>query len=375
MKKVLLLIFSIILLNASDLTYLSFVDFIRLLSHLTNKNVVLADNVDKNFHIFLPAPINQKNYKKLLYDVLAVNGLTWKNEGSIILIYRPVPKKKEQKLFYKVIKYKYLKKSDLDSILQTSSIKSYKIVKNRIIVYDTKEQIKRIQSVISLLDNSYNSAKIQVMVINVQNSKIKELGSKLKLSKEFPDVKAYFDIVTANSLYTTQLNQPVDLFAFIKMTSDKGYTNIVTNPIIKIVDSSNALIKSTTTIPYLVQTTTNKDAQTIVQNSYDYKDVGLKIDMKNISINDDFISMDILIEIQDILDRTLTPVTSNKVIQTHVDLKKGQTIAIGGIKSSSKYKNVSNIPIIENIPVISNLTKFQSTNYKDETFTIFLTAI
>ncbi|BCD63959.1 general secretion pathway protein D [Nitratiruptor sp. YY08-14] len=337
---------------------------------------MLSDEIDKNFHIFLPTnSINKKTSTKVLFDILKINGLSYKNSGSVMLIYKtpqmkPIQTKPKKYLY--IIKYKYLSSEDIKSLLSTFSDIQFNIFNNRIVFRSSKSDYKKIKQMIQTLDNSYQQKQVHFIVVSTQNSKLSKIGANYQIQKEFPDAKAYISLLTSSISFNSNVPNIYEFYSFINLLNNKGYSTIVTNPTINLIDQHDYVIESTTTLPFLVTTTTTKDAQNVTQTSYDYKDVGLKLYIKNVDIIDDKISFDLDINVQSILEKSVTPIVTNKHLQTHVTLENNQSIMIGGINSNESYETIQTIPFIENIPILNDLTKFRSNQNKNVTFSILI---
>ncbi|MEK7743384.1 MAG: type II and III secretion system protein [Elusimicrobiota bacterium] len=67
---------------------------------------------------------------------------------------------------------------------------------------------------------------------------------------------------------------------------------------------------------------------------------------------------------------TTVPSITNRGVQTEVEIKSGETIVIGGLKSSSKNMVVTRVPFIGRLPLIGKL--FTTTSVLEEQKSLFL---
>jgi Type II secretory pathway, component PulD len=67
------------------------------------------------------------------------------------------------------------------------------------------------------------------------------------------------------------------------------------------------------------------------------------------------------------------PITTDRVLNSEVVVKSGQTVILGGLVSNNTIKNISGIPILQDIPVLGNLFKYQNRENKKSTLFIFIT--
>ncbi|MEK6544361.1 MAG: type IV pilus secretin PilQ, partial [Elusimicrobiota bacterium] len=60
-------------------------------------------------------------------------------------------------------------------------------------------------------------------------------------------------------------------------------------------------------------------------------------------------------------------------VQTEVEINSGDTIVIGGLKSSEKQVTVRKVPILGNIPLLGVLFRFKKTISIERTLFLFVT--
>ena len=109
-------------------------------------------------------------------------------------------------------------------------------------------------------------------------------------------------------------------------------------------------------IPYLVQNSQTSATQTTTQNSYEYKDVGLKVTLKPIILRD-HIDFDLHLILEDLLSNqnTLTPTTSKKELKSSYSLKRGDILVLSGINKNTNQKQRNGIPILKDIFLLKYL--------------------
>lgn len=377
--KILIILLLLNSLFAEDFNNISFSDFLRELSHTSGKNIVISGSVNTNFNVFLPS-FDHKDKKKifgLLKDILDINDLEFKDANNVILIYKkkiesekiPIEEKENAQLY--IIKYKNIPIQDLKSVLSVFNGIRFTIFKDRILAFAFPSKIEDVKKVISSVDLSYEVRRLSVLVFATDNTKVKELGADLSAIKTFNST--FVSLITSSAQLQSTVSNAYDFTAFINALHEKGYSNIINNPIITIVDGKNSVIESTTQIPITTGSTTTQDAQTVTTNTKSYKDVGLKLNITNVVIMNGQITFNLDLYIQSPMDNSDTPKISSKHINTDVFLDSNTNFFLGGINSYEEYKTDRNIPIIENIPLLGHLTRYQSENINDYTFSVFIT--
>jgi len=379
MKKLLLLIILFLtLLNSKDFKNISLDDFVQILSHTTNKNFVISDSVNKDFHIYLPNYdfSNKRLSLKLLHNILLLNNLNYKSFNNVYLIFKPKPKTKKPIVKNKpviksfIFKYKYLSTNDIESFFKLFPAVKHTILQNRILIMTQDSIYSNLSKQLKRLDSSYLQRHIQIMILSTSNNLNKNLGLDFK-ALHF-DTSKYISFLTSNISFSSPLKNPTQFYFFINAMAKKGYTTILDNPSITLFDRKNAVIESTQNIPFLSSSTSTKDNTTTTRDSYNYKDVGLKINFDNVVITNDYIDLDLDIYIQSILQNSLTPTVASRHIKTHITLNKNSSVILGGLTSKFNYKDTSNIPIIEYVPLLNKVTAHSTKEVKNETFTIII---
>lgn len=379
MKKVLLLVFLISYSFSTDYVNITLVEFVQKVANATNKNIIISDTVKKDFHIFLPDYSFTKNKSMsidLLSNILEVNDLSLKFLDNVVLIYKkkivipPAVEEKEVKEVSKIFKYQYLEELDIRNYLTLYPEIKFSILKGRILITALPDVYELIHKQLQILDESYLQKKINVSIISTNNSKLKDIGIDMDISLQKDN--SFLKLITSNADFTTTLIDPLKFYAFINLMKQKGFTKLITNPSITLVDKKPAIIESTTNIPYLVSNTSTTENTTTTQNSYEYKDIGLKAYFENVVIFPHQISFDLDIYIQSIIEKSITPITSSKHIKTHISLENNSTVLIGGLNSNEAYEIVKSLPMIEYIPILNQLTSHTTKEDKSETFTIII---
>ena len=377
----LLLLTLLLLVNslvAKDFQSIKLTEFAKYVSNATDKNIVISDTVSKDFSIFLPDFdfSNPKISIKLLNEILEVNQLSSRSFDNIILIYKYIPiveKNEIEKPILNpyVIKYKFLNVKELQSFLGSlyPDLK-FSYLKNRVFFNSTETDYKLISDYITLLDASYLQATLFFNVISTSNELIKNIGTDFDLSKT--ETNSYLHIITSSAKFETSLPDPTKFFGFINLLSSKGLTNLIQNPSVLVRDGGDAVLESTTQIPFLQATVNTASSLNSTSNSYQYKDVGLKLNLTNINVNNDDISFDLEISIESIIEKSITPTVTKKRLKTSISLKDNNAFIIAGLNTNDDFETITNIPLIEYIPFVNKLTEHKKTDNKNETFTIII---
>ena len=382
MKIVHLLLILCISIYAKDFQSIKLTEFTKIVSNTSDKNIVISDTVQKDFSIFLP-DFDFKNQTvsiKLLKEILDVNQLSYREFDNIILIYKDVPlaeKKSEEKPVHNpfVIKYQFLNVKELQAFLISlyPDLK-FTYLKNRVFFNSTNEEYQLISEYIAMLDASYLEASLYINVLSTSNSVIKDIGTDFDYSSiaSKNEVSSFFHIITSSAKFETVLPDPTKFFGFINLLHTKGLTNLIQNPRVTLRDGSDSTLESVVQIPFLQATVSTSSSLNQTQNSFQYKDVGLKLNVTNVFITNDVFTFDLEISIESITEKSNTPTVSKKKLKSSISLKDNKPFIIAGLNTTDNFESITNIPIIEYIPLINKLTEHKKTDNKNETFTIIL---
>ena len=110
-------------------------------------------------------------------------------------------------------------------------------------------------------------------------------------------------------------------YAVVKYLDRNGLTNIKSSPVLTARSHSKVSFSSVRNIPYLISSVTNEDTSKSTTESLEYKDVGLKIDISPIVIND-VINFDLKLVIEELISTStpsLTPSTQKESLIVLID--------------------------------------------------------
>jgi len=371
MKKItIILVLLISNLISFDLKQVDFSTYCYYISFMLNKNIVLADDVPQNISVFMPEDsMSKKEALSSLLTIIRSKKLHYKFVDNTIIIY----KNPEYMPVYKqyVIKFNYIPRNVIQKYLTKffPDIK-YQIFQNRIVVYTTKKKYLQILNAIIKLQNSYKKASVSFVINVINNKKTKELGATLNIKSPFKNLIEFVtDTATIRSYYKD------DFSSFIKFLNSKNAAETISKPTITLIDSSNYTLESVHSIPYVTKSVSvNKDGVPITQTDLKYKDIGLKIYIKNVYITETNIDFDIDIYIESIVSfQDNKPITDTKHFNSHVQLTKQKPYyLIAGLRTITKLNNKAGIPGLQKIPVLGFLFKNEKVSYEDLSFTFYI---
>lgn len=176
-----------------------------------------------------------------------------------------------------------------------------------------------------------------------------------------------------------------DNFAAVIDTLDTSAdATILAHPQITVQDGEEALFENTTQVPFASSTTTFGSTfgdQVNSNTSFEFIDVGTILRVTPRITSDQNVLLDIAAEDSSFvsviikangLENTLPQKTQNKA-ETQVLVRSGQTIVLGGLRTSNFRDTVDRVPILGGLPIIGRAFRSTGKDHQDRELLIFLT--
>ncbi|MEI6153044.1 MAG: secretin N-terminal domain-containing protein, partial [Deltaproteobacteria bacterium] len=170
------------------------------------------------------------------------------------------------------------------------------------------------------------------------------------------------------------------LGAFIHALSTKDNINIISHPQLLTMNNEEAEITVGTNIPSTTSTRVDTAGNPI--NSYDYRDVGVKLKIKPTINKDGFVYLNIQQEVTKVVSAIVStgatsqipaPTTYKRATKTIVGVRDSQTIVISGLISDDTTESDSGVPFLSNIPVLGYLFGTKTKKYDKTNLLVFIT--
>lgn len=151
--------------------------------------------------------------------------------------------------------------------------------------------------------------------------------------------------------------------------------NIISNPQILTLNNSAAEVFVGENMPY--QTSTKYDSNNNPIQTYDYRDVGVKLKVTPQISSDDMVTIAIEQEIKKVSGSAVSstaPTTLTRNTTTTVKLKNHSIMVISGMIKDDSTTTVTGIPVLSQIPILGWLFKKQSVSTQKTNVMLFITA-
>ena len=126
-----------------------------------------------------------------------------------------------------------------------------------------------------------------------------------------------------------------------------------------------------------IRTTSNTTSSGLVEGGFDYRDVGVMLNIRpRITAHGD-VDLSINVELSDQTGEGVgdNPIFSRRQVRSQVQLRDGQTVLIGGILKESESKTKKKVPLLGDIPLIGGLFSSVDDNTIREELLVFITPV
>ena len=158
----------------------------------------------------------------------------------------------------------------------------------------------------------------------------------------------------------------------------QGRLDVLSRPYILTSDNQEANILVGQEYPFVTDTRTTDDGETI--NTVQYQSIGIGLDVTPHINPDGLVILDVAPQVQDVAEGGVTitqgvtsPVFDTRTASSRVGVRDGDTIVIGGLMQDQKQQTINKIPILGDIPYLGILFSRNNTIKTKSEMLIFLT--
>lgn len=289
----------------------------------------------------------------------------------------------------KLISLKHIKADQVPQFLpQGMGGENLKIVKeqNALLVFGTEDIIARLENFIKTIDLPTPQVIIEAMIVEYSKAASRELGFRGLYSRSDTTSRLFPRLTYAAS--GSELNEilnrigeyfdysnlgrvPRDFWLMIDILESKGKAKVKARPRIATLNGNEASIDVGWVRYY--RTTTGTIEQPIYQ--LHSIDAGIKLKIVPWVSTAGEITTVIQTEVSNLksLGPEGLPEIARRSITTTVNLKDGETIAIGGLIQTSNIESRESIPILGDIPLIGKLFSHTTTTQEESDLVIYIT--
>lgn len=370
MKKILIIAFLLVLVLKAQIVKSNLLQFADLASVENKTQILISGSIVPDDYIFFTSSKNPKISLSLFKKMVELQGLRFLKLDDFYFIDNLTDNQKNvvndeslenpsinENLYY--IKLFGNSFDELNSILSLYEKNATYISQDNSAVFKASE--KQFSEIISYLPNFDTKEKEQVSfkitILETETNVLKERGTEinslLELS-EHKDFKLFFNMLTVP--YTQSSNvikKSNEFYGVLQLLDKNDITKIKASPFLVAKNNTQVNFSSVKNLPFLSNTSTYTQSAVQTQNTYEYRDVGLKLTLKPVIVSD-MIDVDLNLIYENLLSTgdSLTPKTSKKELKSNYRLKKGEIIVLSGINQSTSIEVKKGIPILKDIPIL-----------------------
>jgi general secretion pathway protein D len=300
-------------------------------------------------------------------------------DGNTILIFPNVPAKlKEYQEM--TVKTFYLANADAKNIANTlkTILKSRDVVidekLNLVIVRDSPEAIRLASQMIALQDVPEPEVMLDVEVLEVQRSRILDLGVTWPGALTFAPLQSTTGPITVGQLRNLSVNSlgVSGVAATISANKNDVDSNTLANPRIRVRNKEKAKVVIGDKLP-TITTTVSSGVGGFASESVNYVDVGLTLNVEPTIYLNNEVGIRISLEVSNLIGTLTTKTGSvayrigNRSASTMLQLKDGENQVLAGLIRSEDRSSGDKVPGFGNMPILGRLFgSSQDTDNKTE---------
>lgn len=273
---------------------------------------------------------------------------------------------------------------------------------NSLVLFVSPSQYDDLRPVIARLDLERQQVQISAVVAEVSLKRVRDVGVNWQALTSGGVVGSFRGGLTEEGLLsymaggnfvvgavgpntkTIRVNgqdiQVPEFFAFLSALQDDSDFNLISAPRVLTQDNKEALMNVGQVVPFA--TGGRLDAFGSPMVTFDYREVGIKLEVTPHISQAGKIRMDVNQEIQEVTDflkqemsgvSFSAPIVSNRNVKTTVTVGNGETLLIGGLISKRTVQAVKGVPILKDLPLLGGLFRQQSTDEQKTTVFISIT--
>jgi general secretion pathway protein D len=359
--KVLLLVLACLLsqINADSVKKLNLVDYAEVVSHSIGIPIYISVDIPATeISFFLPDNVPSSLMIDTLKTSLIDKGYTLRKVNNSYFI---VPSRDFN--FY-TYKFQNIETYDVQGVFSIFDNVSFSYIpSSHSVVYRSDYlHAKKIQEFLKQIDVPLKAETIKVSILRTDLSKLIQVGSKTgKFEFQLNDFANYIFGFSGDTT-SLQGGHIFDFKTILSFLHQNEVISIEQSPTLYLFDGKLSSVNYVDNVPYLVSTSQVQDGKSTTQETTEYKDVGLKLNMLP-RINSDVMMLDFDLTVENLLTNSSEekPRTRKIFLKQHFKIKKNEVILLSGLSKTESSEILSKVPILGDIPILSYLFR-----YKDE---------
>ncbi|MBN1552574.1 hypothetical protein JW979_13950 [bacterium] len=360
----------------------------RALGAVSGTNILLDDTVDVTRPVTVE--LNNVSFREAVDALTPSLGLMAVDIEPQILLIVPDTKENRQKYAQEKVRVFMLRYADseqvkrvLDPILTSGVVLSDSRL-NAVVIRAAAEEMELAVELVSTMDMRESEVMVELDVLEVSRGKIQEVGMRLSDSpaislklgggiKDSGGSSGRLSLAEIQNLSKGHffLTFPSVIVDLLKQDSK---TRILAQPRLRILNRVPARLHIGEKVP--VKVTTSRYRDTSEETSvYEYRDVGLLVEMTPKVISETELTLDLRMEISSIVKEDVAgqPTIGTREVTTTLRLRDGETEIIAGLIKDEERSGTTKIPFVGDIPILGRIFSSVSNDVQQTDIVVSLT--
>lgn len=360
MKKILKVQLFILLVVVNSYSHslkeISLVDYIEIVSHTINKNIYITDEVSAaKVSLFLPINVSNEILIENLKSSLFGTGFTLRSLKNSYIIEKEIQKE------YFTYQFKNVDIEDIEDVFNAYEDSYFAYMKGANAVFYKADKYRNIeiQNFLEMIDIPKETATIKVNIIRTDLDKLFQFGTRSgKYDIDLNDFSNYIFGIYGTST-TLKGGGLFNFKTSFDVLNKNDVSKIEQSPTLYLTNGKNASVKYVDNIPYLVSVASVQDGVSTTQETTEYKDVGIHLNI-NPKINNDeiFLNFDLIVETL-LTNLNQKPTTRKIQLNQSFKIKKGEVVLLSGLSRTEINEVLQKVPLLGDIPVLDFLFKYK----------------
>lgn len=305
-------------------------------------------------------------FEQALNLMLATTKTFYKRVGPNTILIAPDTKEKRgqyEDQFVRTFQLSSIRAKDMADVLK-GLINVKKLIVNEglntLVVRDTEEVIKLTEKIVEANDRRAAELIMEVEILEVNRTKAERLGLDLGSYSVSASIPEGTTIPVTGSIRTAiresiTLTLPSATFNFYKQDVD---AKTLANPKIRVLSGKSAKIHIGDRVP--LRAATIQDATGQTRTTYDYKDIGIRLNAEPIIHLDNSVTVKVGLEVSTLGENIGTLIEpayriGTRNAETFMTLRDGETAILGGLIRDEDRSTRVKVPFVGDIPAIGSL--------------------
>lgn len=249
---------------------------------------------------------------------------------------------------------------------------------NALIVTATRPQLDAIKEVVTEIDRPRRQVQITAVVAELSDNDFEALGLNAAAGSNRLDLsgRTIRSSDRSDLGFSLTFSGPT-ISAFLQAVRSSSTSNLLSTPQLLTLNREPASIVVGQNVPFITGQTTSGSTpasdpfQTIVR-----QDVGVTLQVTPFITPSDAIELQVSQSASSVSDDNTAAdiITNTRRILTKVQLKDGQGVMLGGLRSTQTDRSISSVPILGDIPYLGRAFRYESNRVRTTNLVVLITA-